>query len=397
MSRIRPDSLSEREHVRVPRAAGERVIFFPEIEAFGGEERAVLALSRHLHERGIPHKIACYYLSVDLQSHAHWPLKIEELRPRRNGLSKAWALREYLKGAAGNGSGTALLVGIQAARHAGMFARKRGQGSYFLRISDTPSLLSTTANTAAGRPCLSEAVRDCATHFLTRRGFRKAQAAIATTKYLASEMKDLYGVEAEIVWIGGYEGGLVFKRRPVHPGGAVRLLSVGRLESSKRIDWILRSLARLKARGMSPGETGDLVLDVVGTGLEERALRELAQELDLGRRAVFHGFVSDGELESIYADAHIFVMPARQGFGVPALEALSRGIPVVLHRESGVSEVLEGTSWAEIVDGDVAGLTPGIESMIGRLRRGELGDCPLPPLPTEQSWAETVCRTGGWI
>ena len=33
-------------------------------------------------------------------------------------------------------------------------------------------------------------------------------------------------------------------------------------------------------------------------------------------------------------------MPAVQGYGIPAIESLQRGIPVLLHRESGVSDIL---------------------------------------------------------
>jgi glycosyltransferase involved in cell wall biosynthesis len=65
-------------------------------------------------------------------------------------------------------------------------------------------------------------------------------------------------------------------------------------------------------------------------------------------------------------------MPAVQGYGLPALEALARGVPVVLHRESGVSEILRGTPWAEIIEDSSDELALAINTMVNRIRSEDL-------------------------
>ena len=90
-------------------------------------------------------------------------------------------------------------------------------------------------------------------------------------------------------------------------------------------------------------------------------------------------------------------MPAVQGYGLPALEALTRKIPVVMHAQSGVSEILGGTPWVEIITGGEETLTAGMDTMIGRLLAGGLAERTLPDFPTESQWAEEVCRLCGWI
>lgn len=57
---------------------------------------------------------------------------------------------------------------------------------------------------------------------------------------------------------------------------------------------------------------------------------------------IFTGFVSDSELEVLYAEAKLFVFPSLyEGFGLPPLEALARGVPVVASNASCLPEVLQ--------------------------------------------------------
>jgi glycosyltransferase involved in cell wall biosynthesis len=110
----------------------------------------------------------------------------------------------------------------------------------------------------------------------------------------------------------------------------------------------------------------------------------------------FLGFVSDEQLETLYRLAHVFLMPARQGFGLPALEALYRRCAVVLNRESGVSEILEGTPWVLIAEAGEPAFAAALRSMLLRVRRPGLFERPLPDLPTMERWADDVIEALGW-
>src|SRR6185295_13924495 len=97
-------------------------------------------------------------------------------------------------------------------------------------------------------------------------------------------------------------------------------------------------------------------------------------------------------LDSAYARAELFIMPAQQGYGLPALEALERGIPAIVHKDSGVSEILNGSPWAELVDGDNGSLARAISRMSDRLRGRALSSADRPRVPTSGDWAKAVCR-----
>jgi glycosyltransferase involved in cell wall biosynthesis len=373
----------------LPVGAAEKVVFVPETTAFGGGERVLLALSRYLYDQSIPHRFAWYYPTVQLAPHASWPVREEHLEPGRKPLNKIKALGSYLHRVGGKSAGAVLLVGIQAALHAGLCSAR----DYSLLILDTPSLLSPPPGEGGAK--WKARLRHQVSRPLIRRAMRRARSVMVTTDYMAEEVRRLYGFQPRIVRQGAPAG--TFQPRSTKAGEPIRLLSVCRLEPNKRVDWILHSQAELRRSAWSSGHPLNCELDIVGSGGESEALRVLASRLGLDGSVRFHGRVSDARLEELYSRAHLFLMPARQGYGLPALEALSRGLPVVMHQESGVSEILKGTPWVELMQGEAETLREGIRRMAQRLASAELLHEPLPKFPSESEWADEVCRHCGWL
>jgi glycosyltransferase involved in cell wall biosynthesis len=74
----------------------------------------------------------------------------------------------------------------------------------------------------------------------------------------------------------------------------------------------------------------ELALVVVGhAGLDQRALRDRAETAGVGERVRFTGWIEDCDLEGFYAAATLFVHPSlHDGWALPVLEAMRRGVPV---------------------------------------------------------------------
>lgn len=232
-------------------------------------------------------------------------------------------------------------------------------------------------------------------HRINRRGVKSALSVIAMSDAIAAELRAVYSVEPKIVRPGALVSPRsAFKRLRTDK---LRILSVCRLEPNKRVDWILHALADLESRSSLLSRATEWTLDVVGGGSQERQLQALASQLGIAEKVVFHGTISDARLEELFADSTLFLMPAAQGYGLPALEALARGVPVVLHRESGVSEVLSGTLWAAVIDDGIERLAGAINTMLDRLRDGELSKSPAPAFPTESGWAREISTVCQWI
>jgi glycosyltransferase involved in cell wall biosynthesis len=82
-----------------------------------------------------------------------------------------------------------------------------------------------------------------------------------------------------------------------------------------------------------------LVLPGAATPYQDE-LRAEADRRGVGAAVVFPGYVDDADLEGLYAAASAFVFPSlNEGFGLPVLEAMGRGLPVVTSSVSSLPEV----------------------------------------------------------
>jgi glycosyltransferase involved in cell wall biosynthesis len=114
------------------------------------------------------------------------------------------------------------------------------------------------------------------------------------------------------------------------------ILFVGTLEPRKNLTTLLRSYALLKRRFDPP----PLVLGGPrGWGHEE--IFSLAEELDLRDEVLFPGYIPREELPLWYNAASLFVYPSLyEGFGLPPLEAMACGTPVIASDTSALPEVV---------------------------------------------------------
>ena len=367
-------------------------MFVPFVEAFGGLERLLLGMSRFLHDRGLPHEVVCFADRVGLPSRAAWPLRVRELRPRRNALAEALSLHRYL---GQNGGGHApLLFDLKGAFYAGLLPMPR----YHVHLTDPPSLLPADVSKHAfslrraipGGSGLPAGVHGEIVHRITRRGARRAQTVVTMSEAIAEELRAIYSIQPIVVRPG--------VAMPPMPAGERRRrdrfngLSVSRLEPNKRVDWILRAWARLHLDEPCQVAT----LHIVGDGSQSLPLQALASDLGIASHVVFHGPVPDATLDEIFCSADVFLMPAAQGYGLPALEALARGVPVIVHRDSGVSEILKATPWAEVIDEDVDQLAMTTRAIVQRLASGRLQGSASPAFPTESGWALRLSEICGW-
>ena len=117
---------------------------------------------------------------------------------------------------------------------------------------------------------------------------------------------------------------LAIPARAGQQGDPLRLIFIGRLDSYKRLDWLLQSLARLEA----PWQ-----LAVLGDGPRRKAFEELSLSL-LGPNAPvrFHGRVDEASKLEQLARADLLVLPSdrcNEAFGIVQLEAMAAGIPAL--------------------------------------------------------------------
>ncbi|WP_353071255.1 glycosyltransferase [Tunturiibacter gelidoferens] len=366
--------------------SGSRPIIITEIEQFGGSERSVLALSRWLYQRNLPNHVVTYFDRCNLAQYATHPLQVVELNPAPGARNKIAYLRTYFNQQSPN-SPKPLASGYQPALHATL----AGQRGFHTLMHDTPSLFGDQDTRR-----LPTKLRIAVSNRIIGYGLRSGGNTIVTSEYLRSECRKDFNIDAKIARMGGL--GTSPSTPPSHPlNGQLQMFSVCRIEPNKRIDWIIRALAELERADKPLSTIIDWSLDLAGKGSLIPTLRDMAQALGIGDRIHFHGFVLDDDLERLFSQTHLFLMPAVQGYGIPAIESLQRGIPVLLHRESGVSDILLDTPWATVFTGGEENMTPALQSAIESILEGKHHAVAQPHLPTEDEWAERVATLCNWL
>ena len=174
------------------------------------------------------------------------------------------------------------------------------------------------------------------------------------------------------------------------PAEARVLLFLGRLHPMKRVSALIDAFGRTRARGCEEG----LKLVIIGDEISKLpALRRAVHSHKLHKHVRFLGYLEDDTLAILYRLASVFVFPSLyEGFGLPPLEAMASGTPVVTSNVSSLPEVAGDA--AVLVDPyDVDAIADGMRRVIADpalaadLRRRGLARA------REFSWARSVERT----
>ncbi len=179
---------------------------------------------------------------------------------------------------------------------------------------------------------------------LTRLSARVADAIIAPSDAARDDIVRTLGVSPTNV-VTVYEAAAArFVPVPTETAKAVArthgidgpfVLSVGSLEPGKNRVRLIRAMAMLRDAGLQQQ------LVIVG----QRAWKfdeELAivEELGMRDRVRYLGYVSDGDLPALYSAADAFAFPSlHEGFGLPVIEAMACGVPVLTSNISATAEV----------------------------------------------------------
>jgi glycosyltransferase involved in cell wall biosynthesis len=112
---------------------------------------------------------------------------------------------------------------------------------------------------------------------------------------------------------------------------------VGTLEPRKNLTTLLHAYAMLRAEGC----VKDLKLVVAGrTGWLYAEIFDTVKTLALEEEVIFTGFVVDEHLPALYRGAQLLVFPSLyEGFGLPILEAMASGVPVITSTTASMPEV----------------------------------------------------------
>lgn len=191
-------------------------------------------------------------------------------------------------------------------------------------------------------------------HAIEASAVHEADAIIAVSQRIKNILVEKYGGDSNKISV--VHNGVLEEQFHTASGHALEalreagnkiILFVGRITMMKGPDYFIRAAKQVLA--FRP----KTIFVVSGSGdMERQMMREAADE-GIADKVLFAGFLRGDELKSIYASADLYVMPSvSEPFGITPLESLANGTPVLISKQSGVSEALTHALKADFWDID---------------------------------------------
>jgi glycosyltransferase involved in cell wall biosynthesis len=179
----------------------------------------------------------------------------------------------------------------------------------------------------------------------TKRDAQRADRVIAVSRHTAEDIVEFFKIDPQKIRViyhgidevfhhGVSEDSVSMVKQKFHIQTPSYLLFVGTLEPRKNLPTLIRSFQSL------PNLHSEFSLVLAGGfGWRYDEVVELSRGLE--NRVILTGYITPEELISLYSGASLFIYPSfYEGFGMPLLEAMAMGVPIVASKTSSIPEVV---------------------------------------------------------
>jgi len=185
---------------------------------------------------------------------------------------------------------------------------------------------------------------------LIPRSIRRSDKIIAVSQFTKDEILKYYKVEADKIEVVFNSTNLIERKSTEELKKTIRskynlpdefILYIGTLQPRKNIPLLIEAYAKIKNK--IPQVKLVLAGDKKAHNFDKK-IEEVLKKNDLSKDVFFPGFVDTIDKAIVYRMAKVYVFPSvYEGFGIPVLEAMSQGVPVLVsdippHREVGIKE-----------------------------------------------------------
>jgi glycosyltransferase involved in cell wall biosynthesis len=214
---------------------------------------------------------------------------------------------------------------------------------------------------------------------------RKARLIITNSEYSKWEIVRYLGIPEDRIRVTPLAASAAFKPISIQPQNPY-FLYVGNLEPRKNLERLIEAFARM------PGKDYQFVI-AGNRWYHGEAAEAKAGSLGLDGRVKFLGYVPRAELPALFSGATAFVYPSLlEGFGLPILESMACGTPVITSNNSSMKEIAHDA--AVLIDPrDVRAMTEALTRVAeDRCLREDLAKRGL-ERSSQFSWARTAALT----
>ena len=194
---------------------------------------------------------------------------------------------------------------------------------------------------------------------IEKKGMEAADAIIAVSGRTKQMAVDYYGIDPKKIFV--VHNGIIDPTPPclmpalqeLKNSGKKIILFVGRITLQKGPDYFVRMAKAV----LDHDDRAYFV--VAGSGDMQPQMMKEAAALGISNRFLFAGFARGEELDRLYRAADVYVLPSvSEPFGITVLEAMAAGAPIIISKQSGVSEIVKNALLVDFWD---------VEAMAGQV------------------------------
>lgn len=194
---------------------------------------------------------------------------------------------------------------------------------------------------------------------LAQNHVKRADGVVVNSRYTGSQVARRFEISPDRITVC-YPGKPSWSRRP-EPAVAGPVLFLGTVEPRKNVARLIEAYATVLGRRP---DIPDLVIAGALQISTDELLSCASAGADLSRRVSFAGYVDEAERKRFLSTASMLVLPSlEEGFGIPALEAMTIGLPVIASNRGALPEVV-GEAGILLEPEDVRALAAAIERLL---------------------------------
>jgi glycosyltransferase involved in cell wall biosynthesis len=215
---------------------------------------------------------------------------------------------------------------------------------------------------------------------IEKEGMEQADLVLPVSNFTKDKVIKHYGIDPAKIYV--VHNAVEFNHHRFHhellDKKGQMVLFLGRVTLQKGPDYFIETAKKVLQHKK------DVTFVIAGTGdMKERLIRQVAA-WGLGDKILFAGFLRGKEIDRMYQMADVYVMPSvSEPFGITPLEAMRNDVPVIISKQSGVSEVISHCLKVDFWDIDET-----VNKILGVLEYRELSNC------LKQNGTEEVYRFG---
>ena len=195
--------------------------------------------------------------------------------------------------------------------------------------------------------------------FMVPRIIKKAQRILTGSNFSKSEMIGLLGVPENQICVTPYaiaENILQLAQKPTYNSNGKYLLAVSSIDPRKNFSRLIQAFVNTNLK--------DVKIIFVGAKNKSFNNMHLEENMENKENLIFKGYLTDEELVNLYKNALCLVYSSLyEGFGLPPLEAMACGCPVVISKVASLPEVC-GDAACYIDPYDVESIAQGIKKVL---------------------------------